>query len=134
MTSIDISSGFLHTKTGAALPIHEAEEIAFTVYDEFSSDAPIQLHLIEFASYFSSKIDKTQITVAPDASALHKYDYLVSPRIGLDTLRIKGVIALNMVLPELFEGELSAMLIEPFTDKPILPILYARWKSARNHY
>lgn len=124
----DISKGNLWaTVTKNALSKSRVEQVIDQVYDEFSCDAPIQTHLIEFSAWH-----QLQSAGNPDLSALARFEYLRAASTDTSALRTKGFIAINMICAEIDEGELSAQLIEPFANVTILPQLYRRWQAHRS--
>jgi|GEM_PF-5228629 len=124
----DISKGNLWAAvTENALSKSRVEQVIDQVYDEFSSDAPIQTHLIEFSAWH-----QLNSTTNPDLSALARFDYLKAASTETSALRTKGFIAINMIHAEIDNGELSAHLVEPFANVVILPQLYRRWQASRS--
>lgn len=124
----DLSKGNLWgVHTNDALSKSRVEQVIDDVYDEFSGDAPIQLHLIEFSAWH--RLDGAAV---PNLSALKQFDYLKAASVELGAVRTKGLIALNMIQPVIEDGELSASLVEPFVDIEVLSELYRRWKAQRD--
>lgn len=124
----DISEGNVWgVQTKNALSKSRVRQVIDDVYDEFSGDAPIQMHLIEFSAWH-----RLSQTALPNLSALKQFNYLHAASGELGAVRTKGFIALNMIQPEIDDGELSASLVEPFVDIEILPELYRRWRAQRD--
>jgi hypothetical protein len=126
----DLSKGTVETHMGQTLSRSRVQQVLDEVYSEFASDTPLQQHLVEFSALFHTGNDCAN--PQPDLSQLKRFDYLQEPRLDIDALRTKGSIALSMIVPEIFEGEISAFLAEPFKDTIVLPQLYRRWKAHRN--
>lgn len=124
----NISRGDLcGARTKNVLSKSRVEQVIDEVYDQFSGDAPIQSHLIEFSAWHQLNQATT-----PNLSALHRFEYLKAASAEASAIRTKGFIALNMIHPVLDDGELSAYLVEPFVDIEILPELYRRWRAQRD--
>jgi len=124
----DISRGNVRTsRTRDALSKSRVEQVIERVYDEFSGDAPIQQHLVEFSAWHQHGYSD-----ALNVTALKQFEYLKATSLDEASIRTKGLVALNMIRAEIDEGELSAYLVEPFEGITILPTLYRRWLADRS--